>query len=44
MKKNQYDGGTAIVEAFRKLGVEYILSSPGTEWAPAAKRKMRINL
>jgi thiamine pyrophosphate-dependent acetolactate synthase large subunit-like protein len=32
--KNQFDGGTAIVEAFRKLGVEYILSSPGTEWAP----------
>ena len=32
--KNQADGGEAIVEAFRKLGVEYILSSPGTEWAP----------
>ena len=32
--KNQFDGGKAIVEAFRKLGVEYILSSPGTEWAP----------
>jgi acetolactate synthase I/II/III large subunit len=32
--KSQFDGGTAIVEAFRKLGVEYILSSPGTEWAP----------
>src|SRR5215831_17155397 len=32
--KNQFDGGTALVEAFRKLGVEYILSSPGTEWAP----------
>jgi len=32
--KNQSDGGEAIVEAFRKLGVEYILSSPGTEWAP----------
>lgn len=31
---NQLDGGEAIVEAFRKLGVEYILSSPGTEWAP----------
>ncbi len=34
MKKNQFDGGSALVEAFRKLGVEYILSSPGTEWAP----------
>lgn len=32
--KNQSDGGDAVVEAFRKLGVEYILSSPGTEWAP----------
>ena len=32
--KTQFDGGSAIVEAFRKLGVEYILSSPGTEWAP----------
>jgi acetolactate synthase-1/2/3 large subunit len=32
--KKQFDGGEAIVEAFRKLGVEYILSSPGTEWAP----------
>ncbi|MEE8515616.1 MAG: thiamine pyrophosphate-dependent enzyme [Alphaproteobacteria bacterium] len=30
--KNAADGGEAIVEAFRKLGVEYILSSPGTEW------------
>jgi acetolactate synthase-1/2/3 large subunit len=32
--KTQFDGGEAIVDAFRKLGVEYILSSPGTEWAP----------
>jgi acetolactate synthase-1/2/3 large subunit len=32
--KNQLDGGEAIVEGFRRLGVEYILSSPGTEWAP----------
>jgi acetolactate synthase-1/2/3 large subunit len=32
--KNHSDGGDAIVEACRKLGVEYILSSPGTEWAP----------
>lgn len=34
MKKHQFDGGEAIVEGFRKLGVDYILSSPGTEWAP----------
>ena len=32
--KKQFDGGNAIIEAFHKLGVEYILSSPGTEWAP----------
>ncbi len=32
--KNQIDGGEAIVEGFRKLGIDYILSSPGTEWAP----------
>jgi acetolactate synthase-1/2/3 large subunit len=32
--KKQFDGGEAIVEAFRRLGVDYILSSPGTEWAP----------
>ena len=32
--KNTPDGGEAIVEAFRKLEVDYILSSPGTEWAP----------
>lgn len=31
---NQFDGGEAILEACRRLGVEYILSSPGTEWAP----------
>ena len=27
------DGGEAILEAFRNLGVEYIISSPGSEWA-----------
>lgn len=32
--KTAPDGGEAIVEAFRKLEVDYILSSPGTEWAP----------
>ena len=28
------DGGEAILEAFRNLGVDYIISSPGSEWAP----------
>jgi acetolactate synthase-1/2/3 large subunit len=32
--RNTLDGGEAIVEAFRQLKVKYILSSPGTEWAP----------
>lgn len=32
--RNTLDGGEAILEACRKLGVDYILSSPGTEWAP----------
>ncbi len=31
---NKLDGGEAIVEACRKLEVDYIISSPGTEWAP----------
>ena len=34
MKKNYQDGGEAIMEAFRNLGVEYIMSSPGSEWSP----------
>ncbi|HWG05278.1 MAG TPA: thiamine pyrophosphate-binding protein [Beijerinckiaceae bacterium] len=28
------DGGEAILEALRSLNVEYIISSPGSEWAP----------
>lgn len=32
--KNTLDGGEAILEACRKLNVDYIVSSPGTEWAP----------
>ncbi len=34
MTKNYQDGGEAILEAFRNLGVDYILSSPGSEWSP----------
>jgi acetolactate synthase-1/2/3 large subunit len=30
--KNQSDGGEAILQAFRSLGVDYIMSSPGSEW------------
>ena len=32
--KNYQDGGEAIVEAFRNLGIKYVLSSPGSEWSP----------
>ena len=31
---NKIDGGEAVLEAFRHLGVDYILASPGSEWAP----------
>ena len=34
MKKNYQDGGEAIMEAFRNVGVDYIMSSPGSEWSP----------
>jgi acetolactate synthase I/II/III large subunit len=30
--KNHYDGGEAILEALRNLNVEYVISSPGSEW------------
>ncbi|MDX2376335.1 thiamine pyrophosphate-binding protein [Microbacterium sp. LRZ72] len=30
-----YDGGELLIAAFNDLGVEYIFSSPGSEWAPA---------
>jgi acetolactate synthase I/II/III large subunit len=29
------DGGEALLEACRDLGVDYVFSSPGSEWAPA---------
>jgi acetolactate synthase-1/2/3 large subunit len=31
---NYHDGGEAILEAFRNLGVDYIICSPGSEWPP----------
>ncbi len=34
MKNYMMDGGEAILEAFRKLKIDYILSSPGSEWSP----------
>ena len=45
--KNYHDGGEAIVEAFRNLGVDYIMSSPGSEWSPVweamARQKVEKN-
>lgn len=31
-QRNTLDGGEAILEAFRALGADYIMSSPGSEW------------
>ena len=39
--KNYVDGGEAILEAFRKLKVDYILSSPGSEWSPVWEALVR---
>jgi acetolactate synthase-1/2/3 large subunit len=30
--KNYLDGGEAIVQGFRNLGIEYVMTSPGSEW------------
>ena len=30
--RNYMDGGEAIIEAFRRLDIDYVLSSPGSEW------------
>jgi len=32
--KNYHDGGEAILEAIRQLKTDYVISSPGSEWAP----------
>ncbi len=34
MIESELDGGEAIVEAFRQLGIEYVISSSGSEWPP----------
>ena len=31
---NYHDGGESILEAFRNLDVDYVISSPGSEWPP----------
>ena len=30
--KNTSDGGEAVLQAFRCLGIDYVMSSPGSEW------------
>jgi acetolactate synthase-1/2/3 large subunit len=42
--KNYMDGGEAILEAFRKLKIDYIVSSPGSEWSPVWEALVRQKL
>ena len=32
VRNNTLDGGDAILQGFRSLGIDYIMSSPGSEW------------
>ena len=41
--KNYQDGGEAILEAFRRLNADYVISSPGSEWAPFWEALARQN-
>ena len=43
--KQYCDGGEAILEAFRNLGMDYIISSPGSEWSPVweALARQKVN-
>jgi acetolactate synthase I/II/III large subunit len=43
--KQYCDGGEAILEAFRNLGVDHIISSPGSEWSPVweALARQKVN-
>src|SRR5246127_2648118 len=42
--KNYLGGGEAILEAFRKLKIDYIMSSPGSEWSPVWEALVRQKL
>ena len=42
--KNYLDGGEAILEAFRRLRIDYIMSSPGSEWSPVWEALARQKL
>jgi acetolactate synthase I/II/III large subunit len=45
MMRQYCDGGEAILGAFRGLGVDYIISSPGSEWSPVweALARQKVN-
>ncbi len=42
---NQFDGGEAVLAAFRALGIDYIMSSPGSEWGAVweALARQKVN-
>ena len=42
--RNYLDGGEAILEAFRRLNIDYIMSSPGSEWSPVWEALARQNI
>jgi thiamine pyrophosphate-dependent acetolactate synthase large subunit-like protein len=42
--RNYLDGGEAILAAFRKLKIDYIMSSPGSEWSPVWEALARQKL
>ena len=42
--KNHCDGGEAILAGLRSLGVDYIISSPGSEWSPVWEALSRQKL
>ncbi|HTT79403.1 MAG TPA: thiamine pyrophosphate-dependent enzyme [Stellaceae bacterium] len=43
--KQYCDGGEAILDAFRHLGLDYIIASPGSEWSPVweALARQKVN-
>src|SRR6516164_4016621 len=43
--KQYCDGGEAILEGFRSLGLDYVISSPGSEWSPVweALARQKVN-
>lgn len=42
--QNYQDGGEAILEAFRNLDIDYVMSSPGSEWGPVWEALARQNV